>query len=140
MSGLPLSPQLLFLSVSKGDFFWFSISNEPIYFYSNVIDSFILDLLFLGNLGNTYFINVKFNEINEKIINQGAIGARNDANPGAIKAITLVEQHTTPLARADAPAIAVDVEDIADVILLEESGGVGRSLISQYGLVTINPP
>jgi predicted nucleic acid-binding protein len=99
-----------------------------------------LDLLFLGNLGNTYFINVKFNEINEKIINQGAIGARNDANPGAIKAITLVEQHTTPLARADAPAIAVDVEDTADVILLEESGGVGRSLISQYGLVTINPP
>jgi hypothetical protein len=99
-----------------------------------------LDSLFLGNLGNTYFINVKFNEINEKIINQGAIGARNDANPGAIKAIILVEQHTTPLARADAPAIAVEVEDAADVNLLEESGGVESSLISQYGFVAINPP
>jgi hypothetical protein len=121
-------------------YFRFPISLEPIYFYSNVIDSLILELLFLGNLGYTYFINVKFNEISENIINQGAIGARNDANPGAIKAITLVEQHTTPLARADAPAIAVDVEDAAEVILLEESEGVETSLISQYGFVTINPP
>jgi hypothetical protein len=71
-------------------------------------------------------MNVKFKEIKEIIINQGAIGARNDANPGVMKAIILVEQHTTPLARADAPAIAVDVDDTADVLFVEESGVVVR--------------
>jgi len=71
-------------------------------------------------------MNVKFKEIKEIIINQGAIGARNDAKPGVMKAIILVEQHTTPLARADAPAIAVDVDDTADVLFVEESGVVVR--------------
>ena len=63
-------------------------------------------------------MNVKFKEMKEMIINHGAIGARNDANPGVMKAIMLVEQHTTPLARADAPAIAVDVDDMADVLFV----------------------
>ena len=71
-------------------------------------------------------MNVKFKEMKEMIINHGAIGTKNDANPGVMKAIMLVEQHTTPLARADAPAIAVDVDDMADVLFVVVSGVLAR--------------
>ena len=90
-----------------------------------------LDFDLVGNLGKTYFAKVRFNVANENIISQGAIGARNDAKPGAINATILVEQHTTPLARADAPAIAVDVDDAADVLLVEVLTFEVKSSISQ---------
>ncbi len=40
-----------------------------------------------------------------------AIGAKAEANAGEINAIILVEQQTTPLARAEVPEIVVEIED-----------------------------
>ena len=65
----------------------------------------------VGNRGNTYLKKVIFSSNNETTRSQGAIGANADAKAGDINAITLVEQHTTPLAKAEVPDIVVDIDD-----------------------------
>jgi hypothetical protein len=76
------------------------------------------------------------------LTSHGAIGASTEAKAGEIKAKTLVEQQTTPLASADAPAMLVETDDNAEELLVGSllPGIFFVSFITQYFLVVIKPP